>query len=107
MQFFCVASLRLTDVNVKYAGWCLWCQSMRSVVARRGVSPAERYGLEPPCRFDSLACVQHVLELCAGVACVKAFFIDAVIGVKLQNDGVPGRVDFLWGLWGGNIEKMS
>lgn len=37
----------------------------------------------------SLACVQCVLELCAGVPHMKALLIDSVIRMKFYDDGIP------------------
>lgn len=45
--------------------------------------------------------MQRVLELGAGVADMKTFFVDGVVRVELDHNGVTGRVDLLWGLPGG------
>lgn len=46
----------------------------------------------------SLPAVQRVLKLGAGVAQVKAFFGDGVVGVESHQDGVSCRVHLLRGL---------
>lgn len=48
----------------------------------------------------SLAWVQCVLELGAGVADMKTFLVDCVVRVELDDNGVAGWVDLLWGLPG-------
>lgn len=62
----------------------------------------QKLWVKSPFRFwlvlESLACVQCVLELCACVAHMKAFFSDAVVRVELQNQGISGGVDLLWSL---------
>lgn len=44
--------------------------------------------------------MQCVLKLGAGVADVKSFFVDCIVGAELDHNGVTSRVDLLWRLWG-------
>lgn len=46
----------------------------------------------------SLAWVQCVLELGAGVADVKSFLVDSIIRAELDHNGVTSWVDLLWRL---------
>lgn len=50
--------------------------------------------------------MQCVLELGAGVADVKSLFVDCVVGVELDHNGVTGRVDLLWRLSGGTKQQI-
>lgn len=52
----------------------------------------------PPSAHRSLARVQRILELGAGVPHVEALLVDGVIGAKLDDYGVTCRVDLLWRL---------
>lgn len=54
----------------------------------------------------SLAWVQCVLELGAGVADVKSFLVDCIVRAELDHNGVTGRVDLLWRLSGGTKQQI-
>lgn len=76
-----------THVNVKNVRVC--GISPFTALVEMGASH-HMFGVKSAFRFgfnfrESLARMQSVLELCAGVAHVEAFFVDAVIRVELQN----------------------
>lgn len=80
------------------------------------IRPAPPLGAPPfaplPCAAPSgprwsLARVQCVLELGAGVTDMKTFLVDRVVGVELDHNGVTGWVDLLRRLWGGTETRES
>lgn len=83
---------------------CLVCLGGRRVPSIRPAPPLGAPPFAPlPCTAPSgprwsLAWVQCVLELGAGVADMKTFLVDRVVGVELDHNGVTGWVDLLWRL---------
>lgn len=55
----------------------------------------------------SLAWVQCVLELGAGIAHMKSFFVDSIVRAELDHNGVTGRVDLLWRLSGRTQQQIN
>lgn len=81
------ARLALTDVNAKNVRVC--GVGPFTALVEMGVSH-HMFGVKSAFRFglnfsESLARVQSVLELGAGVADVEALFVDAVVRVELQD----------------------